>query len=354
MSLNTLTNLSPSVVDDHFPRSHQRQYVVKLSRRVGFTRRRAECFVRLIAYLMLKSLDEQGRALPAVITELTAPDDHISCTLRETFELFYGNSDRGSERSAGMMLDELVKLGVIDKQFDGNTLCIKIRSLPQSFESVDESAESSAPLQFVSDDFNPNTDTVLVSRFLATNYNWMNASAKAVPAKIARLLRKWSREYAKGIRVLRRVDNQQPVGCYILFPVAAESEENFCLPPSRGLHLSTNATDDPFQMAQPGDLSCTALLVRSIMIDRLYMQPDALQILLEDGKQCLLAIRKDFPNACDLYGLTIHPMHEELARVTGFQKIDTDPHLSIHWIYQAIDHYLQMDVAHAVAQLKLS
>jgi hypothetical protein len=345
---STDTTVAPEDLDQWLPDDLQRHCVSILSQRVGFTRRRAECFVRLVTYLWLKERADRGKP-PQAVQELTAPEGFVPCTHREACELFYAGGERGTERAAGMMLDELAKLRVIEKQFDGNTICIQVHSLAQLFEV----AKPEAPVELCADTFNPKTDAVLVSRILATNYNWMSATTKAVPAKIARLLRQWSRDYPQGIRVLRRPDNQQPVGCYILFPVAPASEETFYLPPCRGLHLSTNAAEDPFQMAKVGDAECTSVLVRSVMIDRPYMQPHNLCLLLQDAQENLVRMRQDFPGLCDLYALTIHPMYEELSRVTGFQKIDTDPHLAIHWMYQALDYYLELDVPKAVAELKL-
>jgi|GEM_PF-4168793 len=50
----------------------------------------------------------------------------------------------------------------------------------------------------------------------------MNRNTEAVPDKIAKLLRHWSMAYTPGIRVLRRCDNLNPVGVYVLYPTAPE------------------------------------------------------------------------------------------------------------------------------------
>ncbi len=47
-------------IDEYFGVEHRRRYVALLKGRVGLTRRRAECFVKLWAYLLLKQHSELG------------------------------------------------------------------------------------------------------------------------------------------------------------------------------------------------------------------------------------------------------------------------------------------------------
>jgi hypothetical protein len=337
-------------IDRWFCVEHQRRYVSLLKGRVGLTRRRSECFVKLWAYLLLKQQQQLGNILKDPLTELDLPEGFVPCTHREANDLFYAEEDRGSERAAGMMIDKLVALGLIEKEFDGNNICIRICcSLPD----INESTQVAQPLELVTDSFNPRTDAIPVATFLARNYDWMNKKNTAAPQRIARKLRNWAKQYSKGMRVLRRCDTQDPVGVCILYPVASESEENFFLPPSKSLHLSTASQTDPFNMPKPGDEDCTSVFIRSFQIDPNYQQHNTLCQLLKDAQQTLINMQADFPNLCDLYSLTIHPSAQNLGLALGFQKTSQDPQLSIYWMYMALDNYLALDIEQAVSNLNL-
>ncbi|AFY53556.1 hypothetical protein Riv7116_0981 [Rivularia sp. PCC 7116] len=336
-------------IDDFFGVEHQLKYVALLKGKVGLTRRRAECFVKLWAYLLLKQHQELGIVSKAV-TELDLPEGFVACTHREANELFYAEQDRGSERAAGMMIDKLVALGLIEKEFDGNNICIRICS---PLSDINESAQVAEPVELVTDNFNPRTDTIPVATFLARQYDWMNKKTTAVPQIIARKLRNWAKKYSKGMRVLRRCDTQHPIGVCILYPVASESEENFFLPPSKSLHLSTASQIDPFEMAEAGDEDCTSLFIRSFRIDSAYLQHSSLHQLLEDARETLINMQADFPNLCDLYTLTIDPFAQSLALAMGFQETGQDSQVSLYWMYMALDKYLTLDIEQALSNLKL-
>lgn len=339
--------MNPASIDEWFPVEQQRKYVSQFNGKVGVTRRRAEYFVRLWAYLLLKEQQELGLN-ESPITELVLPQGFIPCTHREAHELFYGQSDRGSERAAGMMIDKLVALGLIEKKFDGNTICIRVRSELPSTNDLAVPSE----IKFVADAFNPRIDTIPVASFLACNYDWMNKKNTALPQKIARILRGWAQIYPTGMRVLRRRDTQDPVGFYVLYPTAPESEDSFFLPPSKSLHLSATNEADPIKIATPGDRNCTSIFVRSFQIDVRYQQGDRLCHLLEDVKSTIINMQADFPNLCDMYALTIHPSAENLAIALGFQKTAPDPQLSLYWLYMAIDKFLVIDIPKAISVLK--
>ena len=338
--------MNPELIDQWFPVDQQRNYISMLVGRVGLTRRRAECFVRLWTYLLLKQQQELGNHLRQPLTNLQIPEGFVACTHREAAQLFYADKDRGSDRAAGMMLDKLIALGLIEKKFDGNTVCIQIRPLPNlSFP------KSEAPVKLEINDFNPRTDAVLVASFLVRNYNWMNNNTTAVSHKIAKLLRTWSSQYSTGMRVLRRTDNDRPVGFYLLYPTSTESEKNFFLPPSKILHLSSASEIDPMTMVVPGNGDCTSVFVRSWMIDTPYKTLPNVCRFLEDVQQTLRKMQSDFPNLCDMYAMTIHPSYEELAMALGFQKIAGDPKSSLYWIYRAVDQFLALDIAKSVSSL---
>lgn len=338
-------SIVPDQLNQCFPPNRQQEYVALLMGRVGLTRRRAECFVRLWAYIWLKhdGLKQQtltaARPRPKVVQNLGMPDGIVSCTCREAAALFYPESDRGSDRSAGMMLDKLAALGLIRKTFDGNTLAIAINPLPELHTSMDDEED----IAITVDEFNPRCDVIPVANLLAQNYNWMNRNAEAVPYRISRILRTWAGQYAKGMRVLRRNDNLNPVGFYLFYPTKAASEVNFFGPPANGLHLSTLSDTDPFEMASPGDRDCRAIFIRSWMINPTYRQ-QALPMMLKDAQQTLVNMQQDFPSICDLHTLIIHPGYEALIQQLGFQKMGTDSTSSMYWVYLALDHFLATDI----------
>ncbi len=339
--------MNPVFIDQWFPIEQQRNYISMLIGRVGLTRRRAECFVRLWIYLLLKQQQELGVRLTQPLAQLQLPAGFVACTHREAAELFYAHKDRGSDRAAGMMLDKLLALGLIEKQFDGNCL-YQIRSLPH-FTLSSKPAE---PIQLKLDNFNSRTDAVLVASFLAHNYNWMNNNTTAIPHKISKLLRSWAGPYSTGMRVLRRCDTYHPVGFYLLYPTSAKSEECFFLPPSKSLHLSSASDVDPLEMATPGARDCTSVFLRSWMIDTPYKNWANVCLFLEDLQKTLVRMQKDFPNLCDFYSIIIHPGYEQLAQALGFQKIGGDPKLSVYWIYTCVDQFLTLNIKEIISKLE--
>ena len=171
----------PEDLNQWFSTEQQKSYVSMLLGRVGLTRRRAECFVRLWAYLVIKQKLESGKLLKPPLQELTQPEGLIPCTHREMAALFYSDGDRGSERAAGMMLDRLVDLRLVKKQFDGNSICLEINNLANLLTPTDKNLEpAEATVQFKTDAFNSRTDAIPVATFLARNYNWMNNNTSMV------------------------------------------------------------------------------------------------------------------------------------------------------------------------------
>jgi hypothetical protein len=335
--------IEATALNDWFPPDRQYHYVEHLREQRGLTRRRAECFVRLWAYLMLKQL----HPLPQPpIHDLAPLDRPVSCTHREASDLFYYESERGSDRSAGMMIDQLVHAGLVEKNFDGNTNMILIRDVPGLVQSTLPQAISLQP-----DEFNPRTDAIPVATLLAHNYNWMTSSKTAVAHKATRLLRQWAQHYPSTMRVLRRSDTLQPVGFYVLYPIASASEGNLFLRPSISLHLCTDGIVDPIEMAQPGDPHCVAVFTRSWTIDEAYKNYETVCLFMRDTQQTFTKMRQDFPNISDIYVMPIHPSYEALANVLGFQKTVQDPQSYLCWMYLALDHFLALDVEKAIARL---
>ncbi|NEQ46069.1 MAG: hypothetical protein F6K00_22020 [Leptolyngbya sp. SIOISBB] len=323
------------------------RYLGLVMGRVGMTRRRADCFLRLWLYLLLKIAHQQGQPLSVPLTRLTVPPGWVNCSCGEAAAVFYIDSDRGSDRSAGMMLDKLVALGLIQKMFDGNTTQIQVLELPE----LQATKPTDAIAKIIVDDFDPRCDAIPIANLLATNYNWLSRNTDAVPYRIANILRDWARQYRQGLRVLRRSDNQNPLGFYALYPTQRDSEIKFFEPPSQGLHLSQVTAEDPFKMALPGDQQCRAVFVRSFVIEPAFLGTHRCPFVC-DAQQTLQAMQQDFPNLMDMYTLVIHPSYADLAQALGFQKTSADPKLPLQWMYQAVDRFMAIDVAAALAKIQ--
>ncbi|MBE9185250.1 hypothetical protein IQ270_11120 [Microcoleus sp. LEGE 07076] len=333
-------------LDAWYSQSQRRVAVSLLMKRIGVTRTRAECFVRLWIYLSVKQLQEKQPRVKPPLAKLQLLATEVQCTHREAAELFYSDSDRGSDRAAGMMLDKLAALGLIKKHFDGNATAIEV----QPIYEILEPAAPENPTKLKLDDFNPRCDAIPVANLLASNYNWMNRSTNTVPHKIAKILRLLASQYSKGMRVLRRSDNLNPVGFYLLYPTSSESEVNFFNDPSKSLHLSSISDIDPFKMALPGDKNCQSVFVRSWIIEPQYLSEYRITFL-EDTQKVLVEMQTDFLNLCDLYTLMIHPMYEQQALALGFLKTSCDSQLSVYWMYLALDRFLALDIKQALKNL---
>jgi len=347
LSLIHLLIMTPEYLEKWFPIEQQRNYVSMLVKRNGLTRRRAEYFVRLWAYLLLKQLQESGQRLRQPLTKLELPDGWVACTHREAAELFYAQKERGGDRAAGMMIDQLAALGLIEKHFDGNTTCIKILPWPEFLESP-----QAAEVQLFIDEFNPKTDAVPVANLIDRHYVQTFKDATATPHEIPQILRSWAQKYAKGMRVLRRSDNLHPVGIYILYPTAKESEANFFLPPGKTRFFTSDLQSQLFKMAVPGDLDCSCVLIRVWIIDAPYMKHGTICELVEDAQKTLIRLQEDFPNLCDLYAVVINPITGELARTLGFQKTYQDAQRPIYRIYMPVDRFLALNVLQVLSGLK--
>jgi hypothetical protein len=331
--------MEPKELELWLDRDRQEQILDRLVERLGLTRARGECFLRLWIYLLVKEHRERNPQIKPPLLELTLLDRPVSCSHREAAELFYSDRERGSDRSAGMMLDKLAALGLIRKQFDGNISRIEIVTSVADLEP-----EIASEIVIKIEQFDPRCDAIPIANLLAANYNWMNHNTEATPHRIVNILRQWARQYDRGMRVLRRQDNLNPIGFYILYPTAAVSVPNFFTAPSKSLHLSAIGDTDPFIMAQAGDLDCVSVFVRSWAIDRDYL--DLYRVLfLEDTQKTLFQMQADFPNLCDLYTMIIHPMYEYQASALGFQNMSRDRQLSVYWMYLPLDRFLALNIA---------
>ena len=77
------------------------------------------------------------------------------------------------------MLDKLVALGLIKKNFDGNTTSIEIQPVPE----ITGATEPTLPVELQSDAFNPRCDAIAVAHLLASNYNWLTSSPHRLVAE---------------------------------------------------------------------------------------------------------------------------------------------------------------------------
>jgi hypothetical protein len=351
-----IERLEPKYLDRFFSREQQRKYISTLMERGGVTRRRAEYFVRLWTYLVLKQQMEQTGTFPKPLTHLSIQQGFVVCTHREAAELFYGNKDRGSDRAAGMMIDRLVSLGLLEKRFDGQTLCLQVRPLPELL--MYPATRSEEPVALKADAFNPRTDAIPTANLIARSYAELiqsNRSLKdplAASHKIVRVLRNWAQQYGTGMRVLRRQDNHNPVAISVLYPVASQSEKMFFQSFNKGVYMTADTEVDPFQPALPGDVNCTTVYSRAWVIDPPYVQRDTLMLFLQDTQQTLQQMRQDYPNLCDIYAANVYPAYEQLKTILGFQEVSHDKQRSYSWIYLALDRFLDIDAEKVVANLE--
>lgn len=331
--------MEPKELELWLDRDRQHQILDRLIERLGLTRARGECFLRLWIYLLVKEQRELNPQIKPPLLKLTLLARSVSCSHREAAELFYSDCERGSDRSAGMMLDKLAALGLIRKQFDGNISRIEIIATAADLEP-----EITKEVEIKIEPFDPRCDAIPIANLLAANYNWMNHNTEATPHRIVNILRQWARQYDRGMRVLRRQDNLNPIGFYILYPTVAASVPNFFIAPSKSLHLSAICDSDPFIMAQAGDLDCVSVFIRSWAIDRDYLDRYRV-IFLEDTQKTLIEMQTDFPSLCDLYTMIIHPMYEYQASALGFQNMSRDRQLSVYWMYLPLDRFLALNIA---------
>ena len=342
--------MTPEYLEKWFPIEQQRSYISMLVKRgSGLTKRQAEYFVRLWAYLLVKHLQESGRRLVQPLTKLELPPGWVDCTHREAAELFYSEKDRGGERAAGLMIKQLAKLGLIEKQFDGHTTSIQI--MPWS-ELLDP-PQSVEPVELIIDDFNLRTDAVPVANLIDRHYVQTTKDATTTPHQISQTLRDWARQYSTGMRVLRRSDNLHPVGISIVYPTVKESEANFFLPPGKTRFFTSDMQNEPFEMAVPGDLDCSCAFLRAWAIDNQYTEYETLCDFVEDVQKTLVKVQADFPNLCDLYSVVMNPMSGELARVLGFQRTYQDSQRPIYRVYIPVDRFLALNVRQTLSGLKL-
>lgn len=346
MTVQPIMNTLATDVNRWFPPQHQGRYVQTLVGQSGLTRRQATCFVRLWAYGYLKQSCSES-STPVSLSELDRYVDTFPCSHSEAADLFYCDQARGSERSAGMMIDQLVAKHLVRREpFDGGPTRLTLQ-IPDGFVPQTSIPHSS---ELYVDAFNGRTDAPLVAAFLEESYSWVSDRADTTSFQITRVLRRWAKEYPAGLRVLRRQDDHEPVGLATFYPTAPDSEEQFHRPPSSSMHLSTLDQEDPIRVATPGDAACCAVFVRSWQIKNPYWNYSTACLFLQDSQATLARMQTEFPDLCDIYTITIHPRLEAFALTLGFRTMKSDPGSSLRWIYMPLDRFLAVDVEEALAE----
>lgn len=322
-------------INQWFPVEVQHRYVDQVAGQSGLTRRQAICFVRLWAYACRQQEQSQ---MPL---EALSPEAYqLTCSHREAADLFYWDQPRGSERAAGLMINQLVKKHLVKRTtFDGFPSQLSLQ-IPPSF--LPQTLPPS-PTQVEADAFDARRDAPLIASFLDESYSWVSQRTESTSFKITRVLRRWATQYPKGLRVLRQVSEGSPVGFAAFYPAHPNSEEMFHSPPSSSLHLVTLDDTDPIQLASSGDPECYVVFVRGWQFKPEYWCYTNVCEFLEDSQATLRAMQQEFPNLSDIYTITIHPNLEAFAVALGFKPMKADPNSSLRWYYIALDHFLSLD-----------
>jgi hypothetical protein len=336
---------SPINVNEWFPLPRQQAYVDAIAGQFGLTRRQATCFVRLWGYATLQTSPKL-----APLKTLQRSVGTVVCSHREAADLFYCDQRRGSERSAGMMINQLVARNLVRRDpFDGGPTRLSL-NVPESFVPQTAMAQTAV----YTESFNGRRDAVRVANLLEASYDWINQRAAATSFNITKGLRHWAREYPAGLRVLKTLATDEVIGFAAFHPTAPESEENFHLPPSYSLHLSTFEGHDPVKIASQGDEECYTVFVRSWQIHPLFWNYGTVCQFLQDGQTTLQTMHTDFPNLCDIYTISIHPDLERLALALGFKPMRADPNSALRWLHLCLDTFLELDIDEALAEFEFS
>lgn len=336
----------PQNVHAWFPLAQQTRYIDAITGQSGLTRKQATCFVRLWGYAYLK---QPGKHPP--IKQLSRYVGTFSCSHREAADLFYSDQERGSERSAGQMIDKLTAKHLVKREpFDGGPTRLSLQ-IPDHFLPQKTNLHAD---QLYTEAFDVRQDTYLASALLEDTYSWVSQRTDTPSFKITQALRHWSELYPAGLRVLRQLDTDEPVGLAVYFPTHSSSEENFHRPPSLSLYLSTSEQEDPMQVASPGDDRCYAVFIRAWKIHWHHWNYATVSLFLRDAQDTLALMRGDFPNLSDMYSIAIHPRLEAFALALGFKQMKADPNSSLRWIYMSLDRFLALDVDETLVDFDFS
>ncbi|MGF1460329.1 MAG: hypothetical protein ACFBSG_15050 [Leptolyngbyaceae cyanobacterium] len=332
---------SPSHINDWFPLVRQTLYIDAIAGQSGLTRRQACCFIRLWGYASVQSAIRQ-----VPIHTLPASVEPVSCSHRAAADLFYCDQSRGSERSAGMMIDQLVAKHLVKREtFDGGPTRLSLY-IPHSFLLP---THQPVRQELYTDSFDVRQDASQVAVFLEDVYGWVSQRTETTSFKILKVLRRWAQAYPTGLRVLRAKADDETVGFAAFYPTHSDSEENFHRSPTSSLHLSTLDDHDPIRVASSGDEDCYAVFIRSWQIQPDYWNYSTVCQFLADAQSTLSTMRETFPNLCDMYAIAIHPSLETLAFALGFKPMKADATCSLRWIHMSLDQFIGLDIDETLA-----
>ncbi|MBW4459402.1 MAG: hypothetical protein KME47_04060 [Nodosilinea sp. WJT8-NPBG4] len=324
-----------SKINQWFPPEVERRYVDQVTGQSGLTRRQAICFVRLWAYACYQQAPHQN-----LLRELSPELHQLICPHSTAADLFYSDQPRGSERAAGLMINQLVKKHWVKRTtYEGYPSQLSLQ-IPPSF--LPQTA-SEGLVQVEANAFDPRRDAPLVASFMDESYSWVSQRTENASFKITRVLRRWATQYPQGLRVLRQVVDQSPVAVAAFYPAHPNSEAMFHSPPSASLHLVTLDDTDPIQLASSGDPECYVVFVRAWQFRPEFWCYANVCEFLVDSQATLRAMQQEFPNLSDIYTITIHPHLEAFAMALGFKPLKADPASSIRWYYIALDDFLALD-----------
>jgi len=88
-----------SELDGWLPPAKRQAIITQLTQRIGLTRVRAECFLRLWLYLLYKEQQTTAQRHKLPLQQLVRPSGEITCTLREARVVL--SRQRPGERSRG-------------------------------------------------------------------------------------------------------------------------------------------------------------------------------------------------------------------------------------------------------------
>ena len=184
-----------------------------------------------------------------------------------------------------------------------------------------------------------------MANFLEKLYSYDTERPESMLHNIKKGLRQWARQYADGLRVLRRTSDDEAVGFAAFFPIHPDSEEKIDLAPGRSLHLSRldMREEDPIKLAEKGDPDCYTVFVRSWQIRPDVWTYETACEFVKDSKKTLTNIQSDFPNLSDIYTMAIHPRSEDFALTLGFHPMKADPYSSLRWLAMPLDRFLALD-----------
>jgi hypothetical protein len=330
-------------VEEWFPTENQKRYIDAIIGQSGLTRKQATCFVRLWGYAIWQQAQPHEP-----LTALSQQVATVVCSHRDAADLFYYDQNRGGERAAGLMIDQLVGKNLVKREpFDGGPTRLSLQ-VPDTF--IPQEMQSHH-ISLYTDTFHVRNDTPFVAALLEESYTWISQQAEAPSFQITKGLRQWHQKCPANLRVLRTEANHDPIGFAAIYPIHENSEVNFHRPPSQSLYLSTPNPIDPMQFASPGDETCYIAFVRAWQIAWPHWNYSSVSLFLKDTQDTLRQMLEQYPNLSDVYTIAIHPRLELLASILGFKQMRADPNSTLRWIYMPLERLIALDVDEVLVEM---